>query len=138
MFLPGVCFSEYPKVKVLVTSYFAHRWSDFGRYKRVSKNGKRLGNFVALNFLPGGSIVMIPELFKTSKFEVADTFGGSGAGYYKGEKYWKVDMLRNKHEWMDNLDHPLDLYIVKYNGKGPVKNRQVRMNCEAFKKEAGF
>jgi hypothetical protein len=123
---------QYKKVKILATTYFTHRWSATGRYRQVSKNGKRLGEFVALNFLPGGSIVMIPELFKTTKLEVADTFGGSGVGKYKGQKYWKVDILRDKGEWIDDLDHPLDLYIVKYNKEGPVKNKQVRKNCQAF------
>jgi len=120
------------KTKVLASTYYAHKWSDIGRYKRVSKNGKRLGNFVALNFLPGGSIVMIPQLFKTTKFEVADTFGGSGAKYYKGKKYWKVDILRNKGEWYDDIDHPIELVIVKVNKKGPVKNQKVRKNCQPF------
>ena len=125
-------YQGYPKVKILATTYFANRWSDTGRYRRVSKNGRRMGNFVALNFLPGGSIVAIPELFKTTKLEVADTFGGSGIGHFKGKKYWKVDILVNKNEWIDDFDHPLDLYIVKYNKKGPVKNQQVRKNCQAF------
>lgn len=125
-------YARYPKVKILATCYFAHRWSDYGRYKRVSENGWRLGNYVALNFLPGGSIVMIPELLGTTKLEVADTFGGSGKGRYKGKTYWKVDILRDKNEWIDDFDYPLDLYIVKYNKKGPVKNAQVKQNCQAF------
>jgi len=125
-------YARYPKVKILASTYVTHRWSATGRYRQVSKNGRRLGDFIALNFLPGGSIVMIPTLFKTTKLEVADTFGGSGRGYYKGAKYWKVDILRDKGEWIDDFDHPLDLYIVKYNKNGPVKNQQVRKNCEMF------
>lgn len=125
-------YSKYPKIKVLQTVYYAHHWSDYGRYKRVSKNKKRIGNTVACNFLPGGSIIMIPELFKTTKFEVADTFGGKGYGFFKGEKYWKVDVLRNKSEWIDDFDHPLDMYIVKYNNAGPVKNSQVARNCQVI------
>jgi len=132
---PKTFHFHYPKVKVLTTTYYAHRWSDIGRYKRVSKKGKRLGNFVAINFLPGGSIVMIPELFQTTTFEVADTFGGSGIGVYKGKKYWKVDILRNKNEWHDDFDHPLDLYVVKYNKNGPVKNAQVKRNCMNYQKK---
>jgi len=122
----------YRKVKILATTYFANKWSDIGRYQRVSKNGKRLGNYVALNFLPGGSIIMIPKLFKTTKFEVADTMGGSGKGNYRGKSYWKVDILRNKGEYIDDFDYPLDLYIVKFNKRGPVKNEQVRRNSLLF------
>lgn len=129
--LPEVEAKNSP-VKILATTYFAHKWSDTGRYKRVSKNGKRLGNYVALNFLPGGSIIMIPELFKTTKFEVADTLGGSGRGPYQGKSYWKVDILRNKGEYIDDFDYPLDLYIVKFNKRGPVKNEQVRRNSLLF------
>jgi len=125
---------NYQKVRVIASTYYAHKWSDIGRYRRVSKNGKRLGNFVALNFLPGGSIIMIPKLFKTTKFEVADTFGGSGTRYYKGKKYWKVDILRNKGEWYDDIDHPIELIIAGVNHKGPVKNLTVRKNFLAFLK----
>lgn len=125
-------YSKYPKIKVLQTVYYAHHWSDYGRYKRVTKNKKRLGNYVACNFLPGGSIIMIPELFRTTKFEVADTFGGKGYGFFKGEKYWKVDILRNKDEWLDDFDYPMDMYIVKFNKGGPVKNHQVAKNCETI------
>jgi len=128
---PEAYFSDR-KVKVLTTTYYAHKWSDIGRYKKVSEKGKRLGNYVALNFLPGGSIIMIPELFKTTTFEVADTLGGSGRGYFHGKAYWKVDILRNKAEYIDDYDYPLDLYIVKYNKQGPVKNRQVRKNSLLF------
>jgi len=124
----------YPKIKVLTTTYFAHQWSDTGRYRQVSKNGVRLGNFVALNFLPGGSIIMIPALLKTTKLIVADTLGGSGRGHFKGKPYWKVDILRNEAEWMDDIDKPVELLVVKYNKAGPVKNRQVRQNCEEFLK----
>jgi len=124
-------YSKYPRIKVLATTYTTEHWSNQGRYRIVSKGGKRLGNFVALNFLPGGSIVMIPELFKTTKLEVADTFGGSGAGYYKGKKYWKVDILRNRGEWIDDYDHPLDLYIVKINNNGKFKNQAVKKNYQA-------
>ncbi|OGC14703.1 hypothetical protein A3J90_08885 [candidate division WOR-1 bacterium RIFOXYC2_FULL_37_10] len=119
---------NYFTIKVLTTSYFAHKGSDYGCYRRVTKNQKRMGNFIALNFLPGGSIVMIPALFKTTTFEVADTFGGSGVGYFKGEKYWKVDILKNKNEWHENIDYPIDLYVVKFNEKGPVKNKTVKNN----------
>ena len=91
-----------------------------------------MGNYVALNFLPGGSVVMIPQLFKTTKLIVADTFGKSGIGKYKGKKYWKVDILRNRGEWIDDFDFPLDLYVVKYNKKGRVKNAEVRRNCRRF------
>lgn len=122
-------YSKFPKIKVLQTVYFAHKWSDIGRYKRVSINKKRIGEYVALNFLPGGSIIMIPELFRTSKFEVADTFGGTGFGKFKGKKYWKVDVLRNKGEYIDDFDFPMEMYIVKYNKNGPVKNKAVKQNC---------
>jgi hypothetical protein len=121
-----------PKVRVLVSTYYAHRWSDTGRYRKVSKNKKRLGNFVALNFLPGGSIVTIPALFKTTRFEVADTFGGSGVGYFRGKRYWKVDILRNKDERHMDIDKPVDLYIIKFNKSGPVKNQQVRINSQNY------
>jgi hypothetical protein len=130
--IESVPYSHYQKTKILVTTYRTDRWSHQGRYKVVSKGGKRLGNYVALNFLPGGSFIMIPELFKTTTLEVADTFGGKGYGYYKGKKYWKVDILRDKGEWMDDFDHPLDLYVVKYNYDGPVKNQEVRLNCQKF------
>jgi hypothetical protein len=119
----------YPKMNVWVSTYYADHWSDTGRYRQVSKNGKRLGNFVALNFLPGGSIIMIPKLFKTTKFEVADTFGSTGIKTVKGKKYWLVDILRNHNEWYDDHDFPVELLVVKYNKKGPVKNRTVRKNC---------
>lgn len=128
-------FHKHKKIKVITSTYFAHKWSDIGCYKRVSKRGKRLGNFVALNFLPGGSIITIPQIFKTTTFEVADTFGGSGYTYYKGKKYWKVDILKNKNEWHDDFDYPLDLYVIKFNKKGPTKNKQVYNNSiETFKK----
>ncbi len=128
-------YSQYPKLKVLVSTYYADHWSSTGRYRQVSKNGKRLGNFVALNFLPGGSIIMIPKLFKTTKFEVADTFGGTGLKYHKGKRYWKVDILRNHQEWYDDHDFPLDVYIVKYNRGGQVKNATVRKNCQYIYKQ---
>jgi len=128
-------YSKYPKLKVLASTYYADHWSNTGRYRQVSKDGKRLGNFVALNFLPGGSIIMIPKLFKTTKFEVADTFGGSGLKYHKGKRYWKVDILRNHNEWYDDHDFPLELYIVKYNKTGQVKNRAVKNNCTAVYKQ---
>ena len=126
---------NYPKTKVLVSTYYAHRWSSIGRYKKVSKNGKRLGNFVALNFLPGGSIVTIPRVFGSTTFEVADTFGGTGIGYYKGKRYWKVDILRNKGEWYDDVDSPMTMFVVKFNDKGPVKNKRVLKNSIQFKQE---
>ena len=78
---------------------------------------------------------MIPELLKTTKLTVADTFGKSGIGHYKGKKYWKVDILRNKQEWIDDFDYPLNLYVVKYNAKGPVKDAGVRRNCQRFLKK---
>jgi len=121
----------YPKMKVWVSTYYADHWSNTGRNRQVSKNGKRLGNFVALNFLPGGSIIMIPRLFKTTKFEVADTFGSSGVKKVKGKRYWLVDILRNHNEWYDDHDFPVDLYVVKYNNKGPVKNLKVKKSCQA-------
>ena len=124
--------ARYRRVKILATTYRADHFSDIGCYQRVSKNGKRMGNYVALNFLPGGSVVMIPQLFKTTKLIVADTFGKSGIGKYKGKKYWKVDILRNRGEWIDDFDFPLDLYVVKYNKKGRVKNAEVRRNCRRF------
>lgn len=127
-------FSDHPKVKVLVSTYYAHKWSHQGRYKVVSKNGKRLGDYVALNFLPGGSIVMIPRLFGNTTFEVADTFGGSGIGYFRHKKYWKIDILRNKGEWYDDVDSPVDLYVVKFNSVGPVKNSIVRRNTKNYLK----
>lgn len=126
---------KYPRMKVWVTTYYANRWSDTGRYRQVSKNGKRLGDFVALNFLPGGSLVMLPRLFDSTVFEVADTYGGSGRKVVKGIRYWKVDVLRNAHEWYDTHDFPVDLYIVKYNKAGQVKNRIVRKNCLAVYKK---
>jgi hypothetical protein len=122
----------YRRVKIMATTYRADRFSDIGCYRRVSKNGKRMGNFVALNFLPGGSVVMIPKLFKTTKFIVADTFGKTGIGKYKDRKYWKVDILRNRGEWIDDFDFPLELYVVKYNRGGLVKNAGVRANCRRF------
>jgi hypothetical protein len=125
-------YSPYRKVKVLVTTYRTDHWSSQGRYKIVSKNGKRLGEYVALNFLPGGTLIMIPELFDTTTLEVADTFGGSGVGYYKGKKYWKIDILRDKGEWIDDYDYPLTMVIVKYNYGGPVKNREVKRNVRLF------
>ncbi len=125
-------YTPYRKVKVLVTTYRTDHWSYQGRYKVVSKNGKRLGNYVALNFLPGGTIIMIPELFKTTTLEVVDTFGGTGIGYYKGKKYWKIDILRDRGEWMDDFDYPLNMYIVKYNQGGPVKNQLVKRNIQLF------
>ncbi|MBI5700792.1 hypothetical protein HZC34_02955 [Candidatus Saganbacteria bacterium] len=126
-------YSKYEKVKIIASTYYAHLWSDTGRYRRVSKNGKRLGDFVALNFLPGGSVIMIPELFKTTTLEVADTFGGSGYTTFKGKKYWKVDILRNKNEFYDDFDYPLDMYIIKLNKCGAVKNKEVRQNCINFR-----
>jgi len=125
---------NYPSVKVMVTTYFTHLWSTQGAYKKVSKNNKRLGNYVAINFLPSGSIVMIPELFKTTKLEVADTLGGSGIKYYKGKKYWKVDILRDKSEWIDDFDHPLNLYVVKINKNGKFRDNIVRQNYYRFLK----
>ncbi len=119
---------DYRKIKVIVSTYYANRWSDQGRYRMVSKHGKRLGNFVALNFLPGGSVVMLPYMFRTTKFEVADTFGGTGYRYFHGRKYWKVDVLRNQGEKYASVDGPVDLVIVKINFKGPVKNAAVRKN----------
>ncbi len=124
--LPG---SAYPKIKVWVSTYYADHWSDIGRYRQVSKSGKRLGNFVALNFLPGGSVVMIPRLFKATTFEVADTFGRSGVKRVNDKRYWLVDVLRNHNEWYEDHDFPVDLYIVKYNRRGPVKNAVVHRNC---------
>ncbi|MBU1867593.1 MAG: hypothetical protein KKD13_03870, partial [Candidatus Margulisbacteria bacterium] len=121
--------SVYPSLKVLVTTYYTHNWSEFGRYKKVSQNNHRLGNFVALNFLPGGSIIMIPRLFKGQLFEVADTFGGRGYDYFKGERYWKIDILRDKGEFYEDIDSPVDLYIVKYNKRGEFKNREVKRNA---------
>lgn len=132
-----LAFLETPpkKVEALITSYFAHRWSDHGAYKQVSVKGKRMGNFVALNFLPSGSIIEIPELLKTTKLEVADTLGGRGVGYYKGKKYWRVDILRNKHEWMDDFDHPLEIRIVKINHKGRFRDKIVKANYQQFLKK---
>lgn len=127
-------YTPYRKPKVLVTTYRTDLWSHQGRYRVVSKEGKRLGNYVALNFLPGGSVIRLPRLFKTSTFEVADTFGGSGIGYFRGKEYWKVDILRDKGEWMDDFDFPLEIEVVKYNFGGPVKNARVRRNCELFLK----
>jgi len=127
--------SSVPKIKVLTTCYFAHRWSDEGAYRRVSQKGKRLGNFVALNFLPAGSIIMIPELLKTTKLEVADTLGGRGVGRWKGKKFWKVDILRNKAEWLDDFDHPLELVIVKINPSGRLRDRIIKQNYQAFLKQ---
>jgi hypothetical protein len=127
--------TKYPRMKVWVTTYYANHWSDTGRYRQVSKNGKRLGDFVALNFLPGGSLVMIPRLFDSTVFEVADTYGGSGRKVVKGICYWKVDVLRNAREWYDTHDFPVVLYIVKYNRNGQVKNRSVRKNCLAVYKK---
>ncbi|HTY14021.1 MAG TPA: hypothetical protein VMD02_07570 [Candidatus Omnitrophota bacterium] len=123
---------DYRKVKVLVSTYYADRWSDEGRYRMVSHHGKRLGNFVALNFLPGGSIIMLPRIFKTTKFEVADTFGGTGYRYYNGRKYWKVDILRNRGEKYASVDGPVEMVVVSINFKGPVKNAAVRKNAELF------
>jgi hypothetical protein len=127
--------TKYPKLKVWVSTYYADHWSDTGRYRQVSNHGKRIGNFVALNFLPGGSIIMLPRLFDSTTFEVADTFGGSGFRTVKGRRYWKVDVLRNHNEWYDNHDFPVDLYIVKYNKPGQVKNRVVKNNCLAVYKQ---
>ena len=119
-------------IKILATCYFAPHWSDQGAYRIVSKNGQRLGNFVALNFLPGGSIVMIPALFKTTKLEVADTLAGKGVGAFKGKKYWKVDILCDEKEWIDDFDFPLELIIVKINKNGPMRDRIVRRNYQLF------
>ncbi|MFA5034581.1 MAG: hypothetical protein WC500_02225 [Candidatus Margulisiibacteriota bacterium] len=119
----------YPSIKILVTTYYTQNWSETGRYRRVSKDGHRLGNFVALNFLPGGSIVMIPRLFKNQLFEVADTFGGRGYDYFKGKRYWKIDILRDEGEFYEDIDSPVDLYIVKYNKRGEFKNREVKRNA---------
>lgn len=124
-----------PQVKILATTYFAHLWSDYGAYRRVSINGRRMGNYVAINFLPAGSIVMIPELFKTTKLEVADTLAGRGVGVYKGKKYWKVDILCNKHEWIDDFDYPLDLIVVKINQNGRMRDRTVRRNYQLFQSQ---
>ena len=128
-------YRKYPRLKAIASTYYAHKWSETGRYRQVSKKGKRLGNFVALNFLPGGSIIMLPELFKTTTFEVADTFGGTGYRSYKGKRYWKVDILRNHQEWYDDFDHPIDLYVVKFNRSGPVKNLMVRKNTQRLYKQ---
>lgn len=133
LLLPMLCFAgKYPTVKVLTTCYFAERWSDQGAYRKVSKNGKRLGNFVALNFLPSGSVIMIPSLFKTTKFEVADTLKGKGRGYFRGKSYWKVDILRNENEWIDDFDRPQDLQIVKINRQGRFRDQLVRENYQTF------
>ncbi len=91
-----------------------------------------MGNYVAINFLPAGSIVMIPELFKTTKLEVADTLAGRGVGVYKGKKYWKVDILCNKNEWIDDFDYPMDLIVVKINKNGRFRDRACRRNHQLF------
>jgi len=126
------------KTKVLVSTYYAHNWSSQGRYRIVSKNGKRIGDFVALNFLPGGSKIKIPRLFKNTVFEVADTFGGSGVGRYHGKACWKVDVLRNKGEWYDDVDYPVEMEIVKINFKGELKNASARNNFNRFLREVGI
>ena len=121
--------AAYPSLKVLVTTYYSHNWSEFGRYKKVSTGGRRLGHYVALNFLPGGSIITIPRLFGRQQFEVADTFGGRGWDYFKGKRYWKIDILRDAGEFYEDIDSPVDLYIVKYNKRGEFKNREVKRNA---------
>ena len=122
----------YPKVMVLTTTYFAHRWSDYGCYRRVSKNGKRLGEYVACNFLPAGSMVMIPSLFKTTKLIVADTLAGAGTGYFHGKKYWRLDILRNKNEWIDDFDTPQELIVFKIKTKGVLRDAVVKNNYKKF------
>jgi len=131
--LPSQEASPIPKkVKILYTCYFAPRWSEHGAYRRVSQNGKRLGNYIALNFLPSGSVVMIPSVLKTTKLIVADTMANHGIGSYEGKKYWKVDILRNEKEWIDDFDAPQELVIVKINKNGRFRDNIVYENYQTF------